>query len=135
MLLQIRIYKMGLHSKSGAEKVGFWLSIICGVHCIATPFMLTFLPIIGTKFKAFHKYELVILLVSLMMAFFLLNKDFKIHKNPIPRQLIVAAFLISSAGWNFFNETYVSIVVSGLIITAYWLNWKHKEKCACRLSN
>jgi hypothetical protein len=125
---------MGLHSKSGAEKFGFWLTIICGIHCISTPILLTFLPILGSKFEAFHQYELVILLGSLIVAFFLMKKDFKIHKNPIPRQMIVAAFFIASLGWNLFQETAVSIIVALLIVSAYWLNWKHKEKCNCKQS-
>ncbi len=123
---------MGLHSKSNAEKLGFWLTLICGIHCIATPILLTFLPILGSKFEALHKYELVILLASLIMAFLLMNKDFKIHRNPIPRQLIGAAFLLASLGWNIFQESIVSIIVSSLVVTAYWLNWKHKEKCSCQ---
>jgi hypothetical protein len=126
---------MGLHTKSGAEKIGFWLTLICGIHCIATPILLTFLPILGSKFEAFHKYELIILLASLLMAFFLMHNDFKIHRNPLPRQLIVVAFLISSASWAVFAENYVSILVSTLIVFAYWLNWKHKEKCSCKVSH
>ena len=126
---------MGLHSKSSAEKLGFWLTIICGVHCIATPLLITFLPILGSKFEAFHQYELIFLLASLLLAFYLMNKDFKIHQNHLPRQLIITAFIIASTCWSVFQEIYISVIVSTLIIAAYWLNWKHKEKCRCKLSH
>ncbi len=125
---------MGLHSKSGAEKVGFWLTIICGIHCIATPLLITLLPIMGSKFDAFHKYETWFLYLSLFLAAFLMWKDKKIHNNPWPLEMIVVAMCISIICNLFLGkkyEIYVSVSLALLIISAYWLNWKHKEKCHC----
>jgi MerC mercury resistance protein len=125
---------MGLHTKSAAEKVGFWLTVICGIHCLATPILITILPILGSKFEAFHKYETFFLYISLFLAAFLMWKDKKIHNNPWPFEMIIMAMCITPFCYNFFGnaaEIFVSISTSILIISAYWINWKHKEKCHC----
>lgn len=129
---------MGLHSKSGAEKLGFWLTLICGIHCIATPILITFLPMLGSKFEAFHKYETVLIYLSLILAFYLLWKDYKIHNNFKPVGLIIAASFatVLQKIISINNlELFFSISISAFIITAYWLNWKHKTKCKCKLSH
>lgn len=125
---------MGLHSKSRAEKVGFWLTIICGIHCIATPVLITLLPMVGSKFEVFHRYETIFLYFSLFLAVYLMWKDKKKHNNPWPLEIVVVAMCLSIL-FNYYLgksfEIYTSLLVALLIITAYLLNWKHKEKCHC----
>lgn len=121
-------------SKSGAEKIGFWLTIVCGIHCILTPIAITFLPVFGAKFSQFHQYENPILIVSIALASILLFRDFRLHKNEIPLLLIGLAVGIKSIQIIFLKhnfETYFSVSISIMIILGYWLNWKHKAKCRC----
>jgi drug/metabolite transporter (DMT)-like permease len=120
--------------KSNIEKIGFWLTLLCGIHCIATPLAITFLPFLGAKFEAFHRYELIFLTISLLLALFLMYRDSKIHNNPTPIKLILVAIIVALIGNIFLSkvyEIYVSVSIAVLIITAYWLNWKHKERCSC----
>ncbi len=125
---------MAVSKKTFLEKAGFGLTSLCAIHCIATPFLLTVTPILGSKFQAFHQYEFLFLIGSLILAFYLMYKDYLLHKNPLPMQLIGLAFIIATVGWQLLAEIIVSVLVSVLVLSAYWFNWKHKEKCKCKLS-
>jgi chromate transport protein ChrA len=125
-------------TKIGIEKVGFWLTILCAIHCIATPILITFLPLMGAQFELFHQYENYILSLSFVLAIVLLLKDHQIHKNKLPLRLIAIAAVIKIIDIIFLTqnlEVYVSISIAALIVYAYWLNWKHKEKCNCAHSH
>lgn len=125
-------------TKSSAEKVGFWLTIICGIHCILTPLAITFLPVLGSKFAELHQYENTILIVSLFLASILLFKDFRLHKNELPLMLLGASIGIKCIQVLFFKhnfETIFSVSISIMIILGYWLNWKHKAKCRCHTAH
>ena len=125
-------------AKSNVEKVGFWLTILCGIHCILTPIAITFLPVIGSKFTQFHQYENSILAISLVLASFLLFKDFRLHKNELPLLLLGASIGIKSIQILFFKhnfETIFSISIALFIVVAYWYNWKHKAKCQCHTAH
>ncbi len=121
-------------SKTFLEKMGFGLTIICAVHCLAMPFLITLLPFMGQQFQAIHQFEIYIILTSFVLAFVLLYKDFRRHKNETPLKLVALSLLIKSIEW-FGNlekyETYFSLIMAILIIIAYYLNWQHKKQCAC----
>lgn len=120
--------------KTNIEKIGFWLTLVCAVHCMATPILITFLPYFGSKFEILHRYENVFLTLSFVLAIYLLGRDYRSHKNIVPMQLIVLAAIIKLLDLLFLNksfEIYVSISIAGAILFAYWLNWKHKERCRC----
>ena len=125
-------------TKSNVEKVGFWLTVICAVHCIATPLVITFLPILGSKFEMFHRYENAFLFISFILALYLLGRDYREHKNIFPMVLLLTAAVLNTFAFLFLNkshEVYVSVGMSLLIISAYWLNWKHKARCKCHTNS
>lgn len=125
---------MAVANKSFLEKIGFGLTIVCAIHCLAMPFLITLLPFMGHQFQAIHQFEVYIISVSFILAFALLYKDFRRHKNEIPLKLVAFSFLIKSIEWigNLEKyETYFSVTMAIFIIVAYYLNWQHKKQCAC----
>jgi O-antigen ligase len=125
-------------TKSNVEKIGFWLTIVCAIHCVATPILITFLPLFGSKFAMFHQYENIFLGISLLLAIYLLGRDYREHKNVVPMKLVAIAAMVKLVDLIFLDqslELLVSFSMASLIIWAYWLNWKHKQKCRCHIAH
>ena len=56
------------HNETPIEKVGFYLSIICAVHCIATPVVMTVLPYLGSSLFHNHSWEIWFIGASVALA-------------------------------------------------------------------
>lgn len=117
------------------EKVGFYLSILCAIHCIATPLLITLIPFLGGSLLADHTWELWFIGGSLVLANIILMIDYKKHLNAIPLLLLMLSLLIKLSEIVWFADKYELITggLGGLLIaSAYYINWKAKEKsCDC----
>jgi MerC mercury resistance protein len=116
------------------ERIGFWLSVACAIHCLAMPVILTLLPFLGGTLLADHETEHWFLGISWLLAGFLLWQDYRKHKVSIPLFLLgfsVATKFIQELilGENF--ETIIAPIGGILIAVAYYLNWKYKAQCTC----
>lgn len=120
--------------KSKLEKIGVSLTLICAIHCIATPILLFLLPMSGSKFANLHAYENPIIFFSFLLAFYILFMDYKMHKNPTPLILIGMASFIKIVEFfgNFHSfELVVSLFIAILVTVSYYINWKHRSRCHC----
>jgi|JI8StandDraft_2_1071088.scaffolds.fasta_scaffold01137_7 hypothetical protein len=114
------------------EKLGISLSMACAVHCMAMPVALAFLPSLGNLVT--EEVELFITLSSLLIAVFVLGKDIRLHKNPLPIIILISSFAIVLL--SLMNHKYILLDILGIagILTAYLLNWyklKKAKACAC----
>ncbi len=114
------------------NKVGLWLSILCTIHCIAMPFLMTALPFLGEGFLS-EQSEIYLIGTSAVLAIFLLSKDYANHRNVLPLVLLAIAlcfnvtglFIVEGAYEIFFNVTGALTMAA-----AYWINWKeHRRTC------
>lgn len=114
------------------NKVGLWLSVLCMVHCLAMPFILTSLPYLS-KNTISEKSEFFLIGISAGLAIYLLNKDYKNHRNSLPITLLCFALAFNILGVFIVSNSYETIFnVSGglLMALAYGLNWYyHKRAC------
>jgi hypothetical protein len=114
------------------EKLGVSLSMACAVHCLAMPVLLAFVPTLGNWFT--EEIELVVTLASLLIAVFVLLKDFRIHKQITPLTILISSFTIILTSL-FLHKPIILDVVGILgILTAYILNWyklRQAKSCAC----
>lgn len=122
------------HDNNNIEKVGFYLSLICAIHCIATPILITLLPFLGSSFISDHSWEIWFIVGSLILAGVLLWSDFRRHQNPLPLYLLVGSMLvkvleIAWLGHQF--EFFTGTLGASLIALAYYFNWKYKKNCSC----
>jgi len=118
------------------DKVGASLSFACAIHCAATPLLITFLPMWGLGFLASHEVEWILIGLSIVIAFYVLYKDFKKkHKKYLPSILAAGGFLMIFTGHVFHDLEIIFAVSGGLIITfAYLVNWRMIQKspnCDC----
>jgi phosphoglycerol transferase MdoB-like AlkP superfamily enzyme len=123
------------HEHSKMEKVGFYLSVACAIHCIATPVLVTLLPFLGSSFVGNHDWEIWFIGGSLVLAGVILMNDYFKHKNLIPITLLFGTVLIKILEINWLGHQYEFLTGSlgaFFIALAYFLNWRYKDRvCGC----
>ena len=114
------------------NKVGLWLSVLCTIHCLAMPFLMTAVPFLGESFLS-EKSEMYLIGTSALLAIFLLIKDYRNHQNPLPLGLLVIALSFNFAGLFLVKGSYeIFFNVTGALVmaVAYYINWNsHRRAC------
>lgn len=114
------------------NKVGIWLSILCTIHCLVMPFLITAIPFLGEGFLS-QKSEMYLIGISAVLAVFLLIKDYRNHRDSLPLILLLIAMCFNFTGLFLAKNSYeIFFNVTGALImaAAYYLNWKaHKNAC------
>lgn len=118
------------------EKVGVFLSIICAIHCLTLPIFLFFAPYLASSFAFSANLEWILVGSSFLLATIILVLDFRKHRQPLPLYFLGLGFLIKLLDIFLINQSYAWIfgIFLGLVISlAYWVNYKHKKTCTCKL--
>ena len=118
------------------ERIGIFLSILCAVHCMAMPLFLIFAPILLASFAYTSFMEWFLVLSSFGLAAVLLYVDFKKHQKILPLILLFAAITIKSIEFliNINSLEWVFGILLGVTIgLAYWVNYRHKSTCTCKI--
>ncbi len=114
------------------NKVGFWLSILCTIHCLSMPILISFLPYLGESFLS-ESAEIYLVIASAVLAIYLLLKDYRNHQNILPLFFLSIALIMNGLGlfWvDASNEIFCNVIGALLMATAYWLNWNaHRKAC------
>ena len=108
--------------------IGFSTSILCAIHCVALPFLLSVAPIVGLQFLDNAWIEYTIILLSLFIASNSLIKDYsKYHHSFIALVIALVGFSLIGAGQLLEPEWREALLTSsggGTIAIAHWINWK-----------
>lgn len=114
------------------NKVGLWLSVLCTIHCLAMPFLMTALPFLGKSFLS-EKSEIYMIGVSAILAIFLLIKDYRNHQNSLPLTLLSVALCFNFTGLFLAKGIYeilFNVLGALLMASAYYINWNsHHRAC------
>ena len=114
------------------NKVGLWLSVLCTIHCLAMPFLMTALPFLGGSFLS-EKSEIYMIGVSAILAIFLLLKDYRNHQNSLPLTLLSVALCFNFAGLFLAKGIYeilFNVIGALMMASAYYINWNsHHRAC------
>lgn len=119
------IKDIALSTKS-LHRTGVGLSFLCTIHCLAMPFVVTAMPFLGESVIDEHA-EHYLIFGSVVLALFLLVKDFRLHRSNTPLLLLGASALFSSIGVFVVEhhfETPFVIIGALLMATAYFFNWR-----------
>ncbi len=114
------------------NKVGLWLSLLCTIHCLAMPFLMSALPFLGESILS-EKSEIYLIGASAILAIFLLIKDYRNHQNSIPLTLLSAALCFNFAGLFLAKGIYeilLNVIGALMMASAYYINWNsHNRAC------
>jgi hypothetical protein len=119
-----------------ADRLAIVVSILCCIHCLATPLLLIFTPWVGQYFnEAWVHIVFAVFVVPLGIYAFV--KSYKIHKDKRPFLLGISGMiflLFSIISHEFFSihihfvEEILSFVGGAFLIVGHYLNIK---QCAC----
>lgn len=116
--------------KKHMHKLGASLSLLCGIHCLLTPFVVTAMPFAGKEILGNEAVEGFIMFFSVGLAAFMLTKDFmKLHGKYSALMLLAAG--VSVLFYNHFSHSHHDHSGIGLlpalggfiIFAAFLLNW------------
>lgn len=116
------------------DRVGIFLSSLCAIHCLVTPFLLLGLPVLGETFES-HWFHIGMALFVVPVAYYAFISGFKHHQQ---KHVLIAGLLGSSMigvaaflphEWvEFYELDLVTIVGSLILVTAHILN---RRACQC----
>jgi hypothetical protein len=91
------------------DQIGATLSFGCAAHCIALPFVITFLPLLGLGFVAGSTFETVMILLTLTLATTSFCWGMKVHGQSKTFIFLLAAIVffvigLSEVGHGFFSH-------------------------------
>jgi len=117
------------------DKAGAVLSWLCAVHCLAMPFLISFLPLLGISFLAGEGTEYIFIGLSAAIGLItLLPAYFKQHRRIRTLLLFVSGICFIILADLLFEETIVEkiiFVVSGAVCltTAHYINRRLCRDC------
>ena len=125
--------------QSTADKFAIGLSLMCTVHCFATPVILALLPsfaVLQINGEQFHLWVLAAVLPTSLLA---LSLGCKKHKRTryMACGVVGLAFLIIAVLLGYEEaEKALTLIGSAFIALAHWFNYqqcfkKNNEKCRC----
>jgi hypothetical protein len=140
---------INLNNTKSFDYIGISLSIICGVHCLVTPLLIIYLPIIGNTIESiwFHTGTIIFMIFTFYQSIY---KHFKQHKSKLTLGLGITGLILFLS--SYLNELthhseehehgdglmnvhgdetymiYIAIVGAILLISAHFLNIR---KCRC----
>ena len=126
-------------TQTTADKFAIGLSLMCTVHCFATPVILALLPsfaVLQINAEQFHLWVLAVVLPTSLLA---LSLGCKKHKRIryMACGVVGLVFLITAVllGHEVAEKTF-TLIGSAFIALAHWLNYqqcfkKNNENCPC----
>lgn len=128
-----------ISGKNKWSKIGFFLSLLCAIHCASTPLLLAILPLMGSHFLHNQSLELFLIGITILLAGIIMLRDYlHIHKHALPLVLLVLGIVAKSLGIFVFQQTYEPVIITSgaaFILLAYVANWRlrgsHQAACKC----
>lgn len=97
------------------------------------PFVLISMPFIAKNYIS-HTNEIILVIISFLLGIYLIQKDFRIHKNKLPIFIMAIAAIIYVMGFTIFSEKYeLYFTLAGSLLMAFnfILNWNlHRKSCS-----
>lgn len=118
------------------EKLGLLLSFACAIHCLAMPFIFFFAPYIIGTYAFGPAIEWALVASSFLLAAYLLIADYLKHRKIRPLVFLGIGFVIKLVDilmGNPSDEWIFGTLLGFSVAYAYWINFKHKSACTCKI--
>jgi hypothetical protein len=86
------------------DQLGFWVSLVCGIHCVAMPFVLGVLPFTGSGETIHEVTEIGVLLVTMTVGTYAMTSGYRKHKNVAPTLFMIVGLCIIFTGMHLHTE-------------------------------
>ncbi|MEM7148756.1 MAG: MerC domain-containing protein [Pseudomonadota bacterium] len=126
-------------TQTTADKFAIGLSLMCTVHCFATPVILALLPsfaVLQINGEQFHLWVLAAVLPTSLLALSLGCKKHKRTRYMACGVVGLAFLIIAVLLGQEETEKALTLIGSAFIALAHWFNYqqcfkKNNEKCRC----
>jgi|SRR5579862_985326 len=121
------------HAHARLDRLAFWLSTACAVHCAVVPIVLIVFPVVSW----IHWSRIMDIVVLSIAALFGLGGcllSLRQHRDARPLSLVVSGLLLNAigrfAGQQLGPFLASMFVVGGPLLMAYGL-WRDRRLCKC----
>ncbi|KPH89679.1 hypothetical protein AMS57_16105 [Pseudoalteromonas undina] len=126
-------------TQTTADKFAIGLSLMCTVHCFATPIILALLPslaVLQINAEQFHLWVLAVVLPTSLLALSLGCKKHKRTRYMACGVVGLACLIIAVLLGQEEAEKALTLIGSAFIALAHWFNYqqcfkKNNENCPC----
>lgn len=111
---------------------GFSASMLCAVHCMAVPLVVTFGALSGLAWLTNPWVEITLIAASIWIASWSLTRSyFKYHRRFTAISIVAGGFalLIVSRFVAHEWEPIMAVLGGVTIATAHWINWRLCRQC------
>jgi hypothetical protein len=122
------------------DKIGMISSATCAIHCILLPFLITILPLYGLSFIVDESFEIVMLIVSVILAILSLCLGYRTHKNKkmfflfsVGISLLLLGRFAHENNWGF-SSLVILFIGGSMMACSHIVNKKLCDSChSCAL--
>lgn len=93
------------------DELGFWVSLVCGIHCVAMPFVLGVMPFTGNGELIHEVAEIGVLLVTIIVATYAMTTGYRRHKNGSPFVFMLIGLAIIFVGMQLHTDVAEMILM------------------------
>ncbi len=113
------------------DRVGAIASSLCAIHCIALPYFLTILPLVGFSFLASPRFELFMIVSALSIGTISLGLGARHHRKFYLLFLLLFAAVLFYMAHDFEEPTHSFVMAAGGICLAigHVLNRRLYQSC------
>jgi energy-converting hydrogenase Eha subunit A len=124
--------------KINLDFAGLAASMVCAIHCIAMPVLLSLGLMNGSQFMGNHYFDTFIIALGILIASLSLLGDYKIHRSKLPLGLIVLGFTVLIIGLKLGHDlphVLMSVIGSSFVASAHFINWKKSKQLQQRITS
>jgi hypothetical protein len=117
---------------SRLERIGSGASLLCAVHCAATPLIVTALPFLGHQISNAHWVEVLLIGTAACIGYATLGASFRRHGRVAPLLLLTLGLLLVVVDHTALPEAVgtAAAIVGGLTLAgAQLLNRRYPAAC------
>ncbi len=124
---------VGHHTHVKLDRLAFWLSAICAVHCMVIPIVLILFPVV-TWIHWSRIMDVVALSVAAVFGLGGCTLSLRHHRDFSPLSLVITGLMLNATGR--FASSHLgpflaqTLIVGGPLMMAYGL-WKDRRLCRC----
>ncbi len=114
------------------DLAGIGLSAACAIHCLATPILLSALPLMGIEFLGHEAFESAMITGIALLAGFTFISGYRMHGRIAHFALGVfglAIFLLVRPFVDAALEPYATLLGGTAFVVGHLLNWKWSKPC------
>ena len=114
--------------------VSVFLSLLCAIHCAATPILVGVVSLMGIGFVMDPFWEVCLLIISNLLAVVALFSSFRNHRKTLPFILFGLSLLLIVPGLVIHQHL---LIFPGVLLTAaaLLLNWRYSKQAGCAHSH